>query len=119
MVKAHDLRHTAYGVTKAGLMQLTRAIATQHGVDGIRCNAVSPGFIASGDPDRAGAAQHSNEIIEQNLITRFGAPADIANAALFLESARSGFMTDQILVIDGGVSIHGLNYSKALARRGE
>jgi NAD(P)-dependent dehydrogenase (short-subunit alcohol dehydrogenase family) len=114
-----DLRHTAYGVTKAGLMQLTRAIATQHGVDGIRCNAVSPGFIASDDPNRAGAAQHSDEIIEQNLVSRVGAPADIANAVLFLVSESSGFMTGQILVVDGGASVHGPNYPKALARRAE
>ena len=114
-----DLRHTAYGVTKAGLMQLTRAIATQHGVDGIRCNAVSPGFIASDDPNRAGAAQHSHEIIEQNLVPRVGVPADIANAVLFLASEGSGFMTGQILAIDGGASVHGPNYAKALARRGE
>jgi NAD(P)-dependent dehydrogenase (short-subunit alcohol dehydrogenase family) len=114
-----ELRHTAYGVTKAALMQLTRAIATQHGVDGIRCNAVCPGFIASDDADRAGAARFSHEMIEQNLIPRFGVPTDIANTVLFLASQRSGFMTGQILVVDGGASIHGPNYPKALARRGE
>jgi NAD(P)-dependent dehydrogenase (short-subunit alcohol dehydrogenase family) len=114
-----DLRHTAYGVSKAGLMQLTRAIATQHGVDGIRCNAVCPGFISSDDPNRVGAAQHSQELLEQNLIQRFGRPADIANAVVFLASERSSFMTGQIVVVDGGASVHSANYPRALRRREE
>jgi enoyl-[acyl-carrier-protein] reductase (NADH) len=42
---------------------------------------------------------------------------DIANTVLFLASQRSGFMTGQVLVVDGGASIHGPNYPKALARR--
>jgi NAD(P)-dependent dehydrogenase (short-subunit alcohol dehydrogenase family) len=114
-----ELRHTAYGVSKAGLMQLTRAIATQHGVDGIRCNAVSPGFTASSDPNRAGAAQYSQEILEQSLIGRYGYPTDIANAVVFLASDRSGFITGQILAVDGGSSVHGPNYPSALRRREE
>jgi NAD(P)-dependent dehydrogenase (short-subunit alcohol dehydrogenase family) len=114
-----DLRHTAYGVSKAGLMQLTRAIATQHGVDGIRCNAVCPGFISSEDPNREGAAQHSQELLEHNLIGRLGLPTDIANAVVFLASERSAFMTGQIVVVDGGASVHGPNYPRALRRREE
>jgi NAD(P)-dependent dehydrogenase (short-subunit alcohol dehydrogenase family) len=114
-----DLRHTAYGVSKAGLMQLTRAIATQHGVDGIRCNAVCPGFISSEDPSREGAARHSQELLEQNLIGRLGLPTDIANAVVFLASERSAFMTGQIVVVDGGASVHGPNYPTALRRREE
>lgn len=114
-----DLRHTAYGVSKAGLMQLTRAIATQHGIDGIRCNAVSPGFIASDDPNRAGAAQYSHEIIEQNLVARLGARTDIANAVVFLASERASFITGQILCVDGGASVHTPNYPTALKRRSQ
>ena len=114
-----DLRHTAYGVSKAGLMQLTRAIATQHGVDGIRCNAVCPGFVSSDDPNREGAAQHSQELLEHNLIGRYGRPTDIANAVVFLASERSAFMTGQIVVVDGGASVHGPNYPRALRRREE
>jgi NAD(P)-dependent dehydrogenase (short-subunit alcohol dehydrogenase family) len=111
------LRHTAYGVSKAGLMQLTRAIATQHGVDRIRCNAVCPGFTASGDPNRAGSAQHSDEILEQSLMGRLGVPTDIANAVVFLASEGASFITGQILVVDGGASIHGSNYPRDLKRR--
>jgi NAD(P)-dependent dehydrogenase (short-subunit alcohol dehydrogenase family) len=111
------LRHTAYGVSKAGLMQLTRAIATQHGIDRIRCNAVCPGFTVSGDPNRAGAAQHSEEILEQNLIGRLGIPTDIANAVVFLSSERASFITGHILVVDGGASIHTSNYPRDLKRR--
>src|SRR5262249_10580848 len=103
----------------AGLMQLTRAIATQHGIDGIRCNAVCPGFTSSDDPDRVGAAQHSQELLEQNLIRRHGRPADIANAVVFLAAERSSFMTGQIVVVDGGASVHSANYPRALRRREE
>lgn len=112
-----DLRHTAYGVSKAGLMQLTRALATQHGIDGIRCNAVSPGFVASNDPNRAGAAQHMTEIVEQSLVGRVGVPADIAAAVVFLASDQASFITGQILAVDGGASVHTPNYPKAIKRR--
>ncbi len=101
-------RQSAYLVSKAGLSQLTRAIATQHGRDGIRCNAVGPGFTVSPDRDRQGAAKLSaDELMKRNLIGRLGQPEDIANAVRFLVSDEASFITGQVLVVDGGASAHG------------
>jgi NAD(P)-dependent dehydrogenase (short-subunit alcohol dehydrogenase family) len=101
-------RQSAYLVSKAGLAQLTRAIATQHGRDGIRCNAVGPGFTVSPDPDRQGAAKlPADQLMKRNLIGRLGQPEDIANAVRFLASDEASFITGQILVVDGGASAHG------------
>lgn len=112
-----DLRHTSYGVSKAGIVQLTRAVATQHGRDGIRCNSISPGFVASTDPNRAGVAQHSDELLAQSLVGRLGRPDDIAWAVLYLASQESSFVTGQCLVVDGGASAHTPYYAAAMRRR--
>ncbi len=105
-------RQSAYLISKAGLAQLTRAIATQHGRDGIRCNAVGPGFTVSPDPNRQGAAKLSDDqLMKRNLIGRLGQPEDIANAVRFLVSDEASFITGQILVVDGGASAHGGDYA--------
>jgi len=100
-------RQSAYLVSKAGLLQLTRAIATQHGRDGIRCNAVGPGFTVSPDPNRQGAAKFADQLMKRNLIGRLGQPEDIANAVRFLVSDEASFITGQVLIVDGGASAHG------------
>jgi NAD(P)-dependent dehydrogenase (short-subunit alcohol dehydrogenase family) len=109
-----DLRHTAYGASKAAIILLTKAVATQHGPDGIRCNAISPGFIASDDPERAGVARHADLLLAHNLVKRHGRPSDIAAAAVYLASEESGFITGQLLVIDGGTSAHSPRYASLL-----
>lgn len=101
-----DLGSTAYACSKAGLATLTLYVATQHGHEGIRCNAISPGLIITPDkiakwsPD-AIAGLHAHE-----LTTRNGRPEDIANAAVFLASDESGFVTGQVIRVDGGSLSH-------------
>lgn len=100
-------RHPAYGASKAGLHGLTRAVAVDHGPDGVRCNAVAPGwidtplnedFIASmGDPQKFHA-----EIGSIHPIRRTGAPEEVAKLICWLASDEASFVTGQIWTIDGG-----------------
>jgi NAD(P)-dependent dehydrogenase (short-subunit alcohol dehydrogenase family) len=95
-------RDTAYGVTKAGAIYLTRQIAVDYAKDLIVCNCISPGKIVTGapgpptDPARLEIAQ------QRTPWPRLGRPQDIANAAVFLASDRATFITGSNLVVDGG-----------------
>jgi len=100
-------RHPAYGASKAGLHGLTRAVAVDHGSDGVRCNAVAPGwintklnqeFIKSLDDNK-----NFNERIKKiHPIGRFGEPKDVANLICWLVSKEASFVTGQVWTIDGG-----------------
>ncbi|MEO6803308.1 MAG: SDR family oxidoreductase [Granulicella sp.] len=97
----------AYGTSKAAVIGLTKAIAVDFVTKGIRCNAICPGTVetpslqervsAQGDYDTVRAA-----FIARQPMGRLGTPEEIANAALYLASDESSFMTGQALVIDGG-----------------
>ena len=99
--------HAAYGASKAGLHGLTRAIAVDHGADGIRCNAVAPGWIdtdlnedyIASMPD---PAAFRAEIGGIHPIGRTGAPEEVAELICWLASDAASFMTGQIITIDGG-----------------
>jgi NAD(P)-dependent dehydrogenase (short-subunit alcohol dehydrogenase family) len=98
-------RRIAYGVSKAAIEQLSRHVAARYGRDGIRCNAIAPGFIltdtaARGVPD-AGRAR----LAEQNPLGRLGTPDDVAHAVGFLLSDSAGFINGQVLRVDGGLTI--------------
>lgn len=100
-------RHPAYCASKAGLHGLTRAVAVDHGPDGVRCNAVAPGWIdtplnvdfieSMGDP-----AQFRQEIGRIHPVRRTGAPEEVAKLICWLASDEAGFVTGQIYTIDGG-----------------
>ncbi len=99
----------AYCASKGGVHALTRAIAVDHGKDGIRCNVICPGWIRTEMMD---AYLHSlppgseRGIIDQHLLGRLGRPEDIANLALWLASDESSFATGQLHVHDGGLTAH-------------
>lgn len=93
----------AYGASKGGIGQLTRAMAEAWSADGINANAIGPGFFPTeltapvfGDPDRAAANA------SQTCIGRNGELSDIQGPILFLSSDASAFVTGQILMVDGG-----------------
>jgi NAD(P)-dependent dehydrogenase (short-subunit alcohol dehydrogenase family) len=99
----------AYAASKAGLIALMRAIAVEHGRDGIRANCIVPGYIDSGmgrrffdaQADPAGARAQAARSIP---LGRIGRPEEVAALALFLCSDESSFCTGQPFVIDGGVT---------------
>ena len=100
-------RHPAYCASKAGLHGLTRAVAVDHGDEGVRCNAVAPGwidtalnedFIAS-MPDPAAFRERIGGI---HPLGRTGAPEDVAQLICWLASGDAAFVTGQVYTIDGG-----------------
>jgi len=88
----------AYSASKGGIVALTHAMAVSLGPD-IRVNCISPGWIET-DPD----AVHSESDEAQHPCGRVGTPADIAEMVAYLLSSRSGFITGQDFVIDGGMT---------------
>lgn len=96
----------AYCAAKAGVIHLTRQMALDYGPQGIRVNCICPGYIDT--PLTAGVpADVRANIIAAQPIRRAGAPEDIAEAALYLASAASSFITGVALPVDGGQLVAG------------
>ena len=94
----------AYGASKAALISLTRYVAVEFGKQGIRCNAISPGFIMIGEkPGRE--AVHAT-MLRHALTPRLGRPEDIAALVVFLACDESAFITGQNICVDGGMLAH-------------
>jgi 3-oxoacyl-[acyl-carrier protein] reductase len=93
---------TFYAATKATVIALTRRFALELGPHGITVNAVAPGFILT-DMARAGRTEADFAAFAAGtMVRRNGTPEDIANAVAFLVSPESGFVTAQVLTVDGG-----------------
>jgi NAD(P)-dependent dehydrogenase (short-subunit alcohol dehydrogenase family) len=96
----------AYNISKAADFQLARNLATEYGRDNIRVNCIAPGLIKT---DFARALWENPETLKRALATtpmaRIGEPVEIAGAAVYLASAAGAYMTGQMMVVDGGVTI--------------
>ena len=110
---AGELTQTAYGVSKAAVAQLTRSVATQYGRQGIRCNAVLPGFIQVERQRTAdtASAEFRKSLARNHLTPYIGEPQDIANVVAFLASDDSRFVTGHLMSVDGGLSAHQGTYA--------
>ena len=101
-----DLGLSAYAAAKAGVNSVTRSIATAFGKSGIRCNTVSPAAI-EGPAFATNVPRPVADAIRASCLLPFlGAPADVADAILFLASDEARFVTGQILCVDGGLLSH-------------
>jgi NAD(P)-dependent dehydrogenase (short-subunit alcohol dehydrogenase family) len=98
----------AYGVSKAALNQLTRHLATRYGRDGIRANAVAPGFILTATAAANVPADVQRRLAEANPTRRLGTPDDIARVVVFLCSDAAAYVNGQVLHVDGGHQIAGM-----------
>jgi 3-oxoacyl-[acyl-carrier protein] reductase len=91
-----------YAASKAGIIGLTKSLAQEVASRGVRVNAIAPGFVNS-DMTAAIPAEAKEKMIGAIPLTRIGEPEDIAEAALFLASASSSYITGQVIAVDGGM----------------
>ena len=97
------IRVPAYAAAKGGLVQLTKALANEWAPSGVNVNAIAPGYIETDataalkdDPER------NRQIVERIPAGRWGVPADLVAASVFLASPASDYVHGHVLVVDGG-----------------
>jgi NAD(P)-dependent dehydrogenase (short-subunit alcohol dehydrogenase family) len=99
-----SLSHTT---NKAGILGMTRQLAMEGSVHGIRVNSISPGLIESG-ATRAQLDEGdgwARQMLDRTLLGRLGQPEEVANVALFLSSDDSSYITGIDVVVDGGMKV--------------
>jgi NAD(P)-dependent dehydrogenase (short-subunit alcohol dehydrogenase family) len=99
-----------YAASKGAVEALTRQVAAEHAAIGIRCNAIAPGVIATALNDRILAEAADPEALRAAWdalcpVGRWGTPEDVARLVLYLIGPGSGFLTGQILTLDGGQTV--------------
>ncbi|WP_322176064.1 3-oxoacyl-[acyl-carrier-protein] reductase [Acutalibacter caecimuris] len=90
-----------YAASKAGLIGMSKSIAKELGSRGVCCNCIAPGFIAT---DMTKDIKDDNPLLVQVPMRKMGSPEDVANAALFLASPESDYITGETLRVDGGLA---------------
>ncbi len=95
----------AYAAAKGGVISLTRSVAAEYALDGIRVNAVNPGLIETPGSSRFLASMDAERATSAMAMQRLGAPEEIAEAVVWLCSDRSSFATGECLAIDGGIQV--------------
>ena len=101
-----DFRGTLYGAAKAGVIGLTRYIASQYGKLGIRCNAVAPGLVLTPASTRSLPESVRSVFRKHNAVDYLGQAADIAATIAFLASDDARYVTGQTITADGGMDSH-------------
>jgi NAD(P)-dependent dehydrogenase (short-subunit alcohol dehydrogenase family) len=96
---------SVYGVTKAGIIMLTKSIAVEYGQYNIRCNCIAPSTIRSPMMEPYLQDENAKRMLEGSFpLKRIGDPEDVANAILFLSSDDSKWITGTVMTLDGGIS---------------
>lgn len=93
-----------YASAKAGLIGLTKTVAKELGSRNITCNAVAPGYVPT-DLTASLPPELVQQAVERSPLGRAGTPEDIAAAVAFLVSDEAGFITGQVLAVDGGLAL--------------
>ncbi len=94
----------AYSAAKAGLRGMTMAMAKEFGLSGITVNCVEPGFIAT-DMNAAIDEDSKQALCDETPLGRMGTPEEVAAAVVFLASDAAGFITGQVIGVDGGLAV--------------
>ena len=99
---------STYGISKAGIIQMTRMLAIEWAEHGIRVNAIAPGTVET--PARAAAfaaePERRQAMIDRVPLRRFGMPEEVAGLACYLASPQAGYVTGQTMLIDGGLTAY-------------
>jgi 3-oxoacyl-[acyl-carrier protein] reductase len=93
-----------YSAAKAGLIGLTKSVAKELGAKGITANVVAPGFVET-DMTAFIGPEHKKELEKHIVVGRLGQAEDIAAAVAYLSADDAGYVTGQVLVVDGGLPI--------------
>ena len=101
-LNASRMPTSIYSMAKAGVIALTKAAAVEYGEQGIRVNAICPGFIETPLSGGKGAAERFPALVGGSALKRAGQPEEVAELASFLASDRAGYITGAIIPIDGG-----------------
>ena len=102
---------TAYGASKAALIQLNRMIATQYGKQNVRSNCMVIGFVLTPMAVESTPDVVKDILLSHHLTPELGQPEDVANLVAFLASDESRFITGAAIPIDGGVTAHQPSYA--------
>jgi len=97
-----NIGQSNYAASKGGLIAFTKTVAREMGSRNITVNAVAPGFIITGMTDKL-PAERKEAILAMIPLRRFGQPEDVAELVGFLASERAGYITGQVITIDGGI----------------
>ena len=93
-----------YAASKAALESMTRVLALETGRKGVSANCVAPGVIEAGMSERI-RREYGTELLESIAVRRFGSADDVARAVAFLASDAAGYITGQVIRVDGGMHL--------------
>jgi len=93
---------SVYSAAKAGVISFTKAAAIEYGEQGIRANAICPGFIETEMSGGKGAAERFPGLVQGSCLKRGGQPEEVGELASFLASDRAAYITGAVIPIDGG-----------------
>jgi 3-oxoacyl-[acyl-carrier protein] reductase len=96
-----NIGQSNYAASKGGIIAFTKSIAREAGSRNITVNAVAPGFIVTGMTDKL-PSERKEAILAMVPLKRFGQPEDVAELVAFLASEKAGYITGQVITIDGG-----------------
>lgn len=100
---AGEVELTAYGASKAGLIQLTRATAVQYSRQNVRCNAIAPAYVLTRNNAQFAPPELAETYARNVLTPELATPQDIAEVVAFLASDKSRLVTGHVIPVDGGI----------------